>query len=75
MTDKTLHILAGVIVGAGIWALSLVSLPIAILLSGAAMGIGYEVSQLIRGDGEPDGMDALATLFGAALVAGFCWII
>ena len=75
MTDKTMHILAGVIVGAGVWGLTLVSLPVAILLAGAAVGIGYEVSQLIRGEGEPDGLDALATLAGAALVAGFCWLI
>ena len=75
MTDKTMHILAGVIVGAGIWALTLVSLPVAILIAGAAVGIGYEVSQLIRGEGEPDGLDALSTLAGAALVAGFCWLI
>ncbi len=75
MSDKTLHILAGVIVGAGVWVLTLVSLPVAILLAGAAVGAAYEFVQVYRGEGDPDIADFFATLAGAALVAGFCWLI
>lgn len=76
MTDKTMHILAGVIVGAGIWGLSLVgSLPVEMLLAGGAVGAAYEFVQVYRGEGDPDIADFFATLAGAALVAGFCWLI
>lgn len=77
--DKQLHAVAGAITAICALLLAylvpIIGAPLVALLAGAAMGIGYELVQLLRHEGQPDLADAAATTAGAGVVALLLWLI
>lgn len=77
--DKRLHLLMGAIValaaGALVWLAGEYGLAPAMALAAAAAGVGYEVIQAIRNEGEPDPVDAAYTAVGGVAVAVLGWLL
>lgn len=73
MSDKAQHAIGGALVAAGfvllLWLAAHAGIAVAMLAAGGMAGAAFEVVQRIRGEGQPDWRDALATAGGAALVA------
>lgn len=71
--DKILHLQFGAAIALALMGLLYfthsIGIPGSILLGSIAAGIGYEVQQLIRGDGEATWQDAAATAAPGALLA------
>jgi hypothetical protein len=71
--DKVLHFAFGL--ASALAAIAVVEirdrfgLPAACLALAAAVGVGYEVVQKLRGSGEPSVRDALATAAGGAMLS------
>jgi hypothetical protein len=72
-TDKIQHAAGGALCAVAVMALALLAPRIGLawvgVIGGALLGIGYELVQLIRREGQPDPMDAISTAAGAAVVA------
>lgn len=71
--DKILHLQFGAAIAVALMGLFYLShsigIPASIMLGSIAAGIGYEVQQFIRRDGEASWRDALATAAPGALLA------
>lgn len=77
--DKVMHAAGGVMVAFAVlplvWVAAYWGIPWAMLAAAAAVGVAYEVQQRIRGEGQPDPVDALATASGGALPALLVWLL
>ncbi len=71
--DYKLHIAFGIAAAASSVLIVIVAerfgLPWAVFLAAALLGVGYEVQQRMRGEGEASWRDALATAAGGASVS------
>jgi hypothetical protein len=71
--DKLLHAAFGALTAVSVVGLVYVVVyfgaPLAMWAGATALGGGYELQQRLRGDGEPDWKDALATSVGGGLIA------
>jgi hypothetical protein len=71
--DKKLHAAFGVLTAVVVMLLILISgqlgTPAAMAIGATLMGVGYELQQKLRGEGEPDLKDALVTSVAGSAAA------
>jgi Co/Zn/Cd efflux system component len=73
--DKLMHGAFGAAASAGAFALAKFGVIFAMLLAAVAVGVAYELVQKLRGEGQPDWRDALATAIGGAAITGAAVIV
>lgn len=71
--DKLLHAAFGALTAVAVVPLLYITVrfgaAVAMVIAAVMMGVGYELQQKLRGDGEPSWADALATAVGGGLIA------